>query len=186
MSLIIPTIYLLAIAISVMIVFNKSFCYVLPITTISVSLLVILFGYIGNLILGIYSALAIVPIAVYIVLKDKSRLKSLFTTNNIITILIFLLFVFYVGYYHKNAEYRWWDDYSHWGPMVKGMIDSNKLYCDLKINNAHPDYPPLVQCFEYLWCYLAKGYSEPSVFRAISVFTFSLFFPIFEIFKIKA
>lgn len=186
MSLILPTIYVLLVTISLMIIFNRSFCYALPVSIISISLLVMLGGYIGDLRIGIYLALLLIPIAVYLFIKKKLELKSLFTVNNIITFFVFMLFILYIGYYHKNAEYRWWDDYSHWGPMVKGMIDNNKLYCDLSINNAHPDYPPLVQCFEYVWCYLARGYSEPSVLRAISVFTFSLFFPIFELFKDKS
>lgn len=101
-----------------------------------------------------------------------------FLEQNGITLLTFSLLFVYLCQYHSPSYFNEWDEFSHWGDMIKGMFASNRLYCYLEIKNYHPDYPPLFQCIEWLFCHLSKAYSEVSCYRAVSTFSISLLFPV--------
>ena len=57
-----------------------------------------------------------------------------------------------------------WDEFMHWGKMVKEMIRLDRFYCVTESTlYRHKDYPPFVALFEYAWCRMGGGYSEQHV-----------------------
>lgn len=77
-----------------------------------------------------------------------------------------------------NKGFQMWDEYSHWGSMVRETLRLDALYTSPVARDfVHPDYPPLVCLFETLWCKLAGGYREAYLYRGLHVLSFSLFFP---------
>lgn len=80
-----------------------------------------------------------------------------------------------------------WDEYSHWGKMVKEMLRIDRFYSEPQSNLlVHKDYPPFAVVFEMFWCRLSLGYTEGAVTTALHVFGFSMILPpVFEQFKCR-
>lgn len=77
-----------------------------------------------------------------------------------------------------NRGFWFWDEVSHWGPMVKEMLRIGSLYSEPASSLAvHKDYPPAFSLFEYLWCFLCGGYREAFLYRALQTFCLSLALP---------
>ncbi len=74
----------------------------------------------------------------------------------------------FVAFIDLGKHYFMWDEFSHWGKMVKEMIRLDAFYSAPESTLlVHKDYPPFIGLFEVLWCRLAGGYSEGSVNRAL-------------------
>jgi len=70
-----------------------------------------------------------------------------------------------------------WDEYSHWGIMIKESLRLDRFYCVPESRVMwHRDYPPFTCMLEVFWCRLA-GYSEGKVSMAMQVFTLSFIIP---------
>lgn len=80
-----------------------------------------------------------------------------------------------------------WDEFMHWGKMVKEMIRLDRFYCVTESTlYRHKDYPPFAALFEYAWCRLGGKYSEQHVAQAIHLLNVSLIVPyIFEQFPVR-
>lgn len=80
-----------------------------------------------------------------------------------------------------------WDEFMHWGKMVKEMIRLDRFYCVTESTlYRHKDYPPFVALFEYAWCRMGGGYSEQHVAQALHLLNVSLIVPyMFEQFPVR-
>lgn len=163
---------------------KKKFGYSLPLTFMSMALIMelvaLLFGRISPSYIIIALWAFVFPIlACYRILKNKEwkEVRSIVVTPALFATIIFILVI---AVFDSGAMYSVWDEYSHWGPMVKVMWDSDKLYCLSEAQFAHHDYPPVVSLFELLICRLVGGYYEAYVYRALHLLSFSLLLPIIE------
>ena len=68
-----------------------------------------------------------------------------------------------------------WDEFSHWGKMVKEMFRLDSFY-STKLSNlmVHKDYPPIIQIYELLWVKLSNSYSETILIKSIHFLELSL------------
>lgn len=77
---------------------------------------------------------------------------------------------------------RWlseWDEYSHWGKMVKEMFRIDGFYSEPQSNLlVHKDYPPFAAIFELLWCKFSGGYSAGGATMALHILGFSMVLPL--------
>ncbi len=175
----IPFISFILVNILVIAVSRKSFGRTLPLTfMLTVIVLYIsglLFnsftlGYIINIVLAVLGIL----VFVYKILikKDKGLLKHILTKGFIAYIIIFIfLLIIDIG-----SQYVLWDEYMHWGKMVKEMLRLNTFYCDnASTLLAHKKYPPFIQLFEMFWCKFSLGYSESVSLLAIHILELVLF-----------
>ena len=78
-----------------------------------------------------------------------------------------------------------WDEFMHWGKMVKEMIRLDRFYCVTESTlYRHKDYPPFIALLEYAWCRIGGKYSEPHVAQALHLLNVSLIVPyLFEQFS---
>lgn len=179
--IIIPILWILLISLSISIILQEKMSKSIPLSFIGTSLLIIAGGYLGDLRIGVLLTLLLIPTALTLIVKKKIINKiniTNFLKQNGVVISVFVLLFVYLCLYHSPSYFNSWDEFSHWGPMVRGMYNNNKLYSYLNINNAHPDYPPLFQCVEWLFCYLSGSYSETYIYIGLGIFTFSLFLPL--------
>jgi len=72
-----------------------------------------------------------------------------------------------------------WDEFSHWGRVVKNMYFFDAL-------GNHPDstslfrgYPPSTALFHYFWMKMGE-FSEPNLYRSMGVLGFSLLLPVMK------
>jgi hypothetical protein len=126
-----------------------------------------LFSILGQLQLGAY-LVAVGPILLLLIkyktLKDKKYWISKLARSDLILFLI-LFFVLYV--ITRFYTYSSWDEFSHWGLIVKNLYLHNKLP-DNSSTVAFLFYPPGTAVFQY-WVIKIIGYTESNVIFAQSL-----------------
>lgn len=91
---------------------------------------------------------------------------------------VFLTIYVLVFIYDFARGFSAWDEFSHWGMMVKEMVRLDKFYSvDASNLLVHKDYPPIMQLFELFWVKLCGGYKEVYLERALHTFELSLIVP---------
>ena len=97
-------------------------------------------------------------------------------------LLIFVTTYVGVYLYDLNRSFTNWDEFSHWGVMIKEMLRLNTFYSvDSSVLAVHKDYPPAIQIIEWLWCRLSGGcYEEAYLYRALHIFILSFAFPVVD------
>lgn len=190
MSLIIPYIWIFTATLVLILLTKRKFEIVLPLTFIIGIFLFYISGILGNIHLGLYFCCCFSFIAVPLVYKERSSLKAL-CVNNIFTMgwFVFTIFYIFLNFYHRYTAFSTWDEFQHWGPMIKETLRLNNFYSipDSTLQ-MHKDYPPFVTLLQVLWCKLCGGYSEAYCYRSMSIFTIALFMPTFckySFYKIK-
>ena len=182
MSFIIPLLYFICFTGTLVFVSKKSFGKCLPLSFM-LSSFILLFsqiifktfniGIIGNIIIGI-----IFPIVCIIkkLRKDSlAQIKKLMLNNG-----LYIFILLYIGIYifDFNREFSMWDEFSHWGVMVKEMFRLDNFY---SINSStlmvHKDYPPIISIYELFFAKLSGGYNDTYLIRGLHLFEFSLLIP---------
>lgn len=187
MDFAVPLLFVIGISGSAVMIARKRFEEVLPVSLLTVTLILYISGLFGRLLIGYYCALAIAcafPVLILIhLLKRKNHTKPL---ADVFTPGFFIFLALYIFVWNLNGSrgFTMWDEISHWGPMVKETLRLNKFYSvPESMLSVHKDYPPIVSLFEYLWCKLSGGYRESYLYNGLQLLSFSLFFPMFSRFK---
>lgn len=181
MSFILPLLFIICSAGTLIFVTKRSFGEVLPVSLIFSSLIVFAFAFCGQMLIGYYITflIAIAFPIIFVILairhKDCSNLfNNLFNPVFCIFIIIYA-FIFFLNY---NRGFTEWDEISHWGPMVKEILRLDKLYSvPQSVLSVHKDYPPIASIFEAIWCKLCGGYKEAYLYRSMQTLALSLFLP---------
>lgn len=106
--------------------------------------------------------------------KKMKEVKSNIFTNGFY---FFLVIFAIVLVWDINRCFSGWDEFSHWGQMLKEMLRLDSFYSIKEsVLLVHKDYPPIVQLYELFFCKLC-GYSENLILTIFHVFNFSLFIP---------
>lgn len=153
---------------------NKRFEVTLPITSMSVILLLYVFGLFGILKYGIYaiygiSFLLYILAIIYLVKKKEDKnefLKHFFTPGFYIFISCFLMFCL-VGYFRMFAG---WDEMSHWGSALKSMYKLDDLSTSKLSNLVFASYPPAITLFEYFFMKIKGTFTEGLAYIAYPTF----------------
>lgn len=181
MSIIILFIFLLLSTLTTIIIFKNKFGKSLLITLFLNLITVFLSGVIFNklsvgLIIGIIYSFLSIPL--FIINKDKNEIK-----NNLLTVSFysFLILFLIVTVFDFNRQFTMWDEFSHWGVMVKEMVRLDTFYTvDNSTLLVHKDYPPIISILEYIFCKLSLGYKESIVYISVHTFIISLFLPFID------
>ena len=108
--------------------------------------------------------------------KSKTILKKIH--NNFITnsFYFFIIVLIFFSIFDFNRVYTHWDEFSHWGEMLKEMIRTDKFYSSsLSVLQVHKDYPPIIQLFELFIIKLFGSYKECYAIFALHLLELSLF-----------
>lgn len=184
MSFVVPLVYFILANGLFVYIFKKSFDKCLPLTMMIITIIYffsqVLFktfkiGYIINLLLPII--FLILLIYRKITKKDLKKIKKQFFNKGFYAFILIYIFVYI---FNLNRNFSVWDEFSHWGVMVKEMMRLDKFYSvNLSTLMAHKDYPPIIQIYEMFFAQISGGYSEATLVRAIQLLSFSLFIPSF-------
>jgi len=174
-----PLIYLLGFTGTLVILTKKSFGKCLPLTLFATAFL-LFFSQIIFQTFNVGFAIAIIFAVASLVLtfikrKDWVRIKTQYFTSGMI---VFLLIYCVVFIYDFSRGFTVWDEFSHWGMMLKEMFRLDKFYYVEESNlMVHKDYPPIMQLFELFWMKICGFYSEALAERAVHTFGLSLCIP---------
>lgn len=160
---------------------GKKFGKVVPVVLISSTLFVYYTGFIFNTFKVGYLIIIAAAVAGAVMLfmgikKDSKRARELILTNGFYCFIAIFLVVTVMDY---HRSFRNWDEFSHWGVMVKEMLRLDGFYTqDASRLLVHKDYPPFGSIFETIWCYFAGGYSESVAYKALHFLILSLVLPV--------
>ena len=160
---------------------KKSFGKCLPLTFMIVAFsyyfsqfifLTFKFGFILNLLF----AFLFIFINIKKLLK-KENLKEF--KNNYFSkgFLAFIIFYFFITLFYFNRAFTTWDEYSHWGYMIKGMLKYDSFYTECLLDLNHRDYPPIIQLFELFYINLTGAFKESTLTSSIHLLSISFFLP---------
>lgn len=183
MGVIVPYVFIAGAAMTLSLLKKSNFGTSLAIALLAIPLPIYLFGIIlGSLQIGFYLETATIPLLFAYVLwrtsKQHSSLKHQITP--IIkspTFIAFTLLYFMLAAYDSSRGFTQWDEWSHWGMMVREMLRLDAFYASPNsVLLVHQDYPPYLSLFEYVFCKLSDGYNEAVLENAIHVYSFGICF----------
>ena len=167
------------------IITNKKFGECLPFSFIISALIVYIGGFLNDLRIGLI-ILLILPFVLIVLLFLKKKVNHKEYLKLIITpaFFVYIILSILIFIYHRYTTLNNFDEFAHWGVMIKEMFRLNKFYCVNESNLiAHKDYPPFLTIIQYIFLKLSRSYSEPSLYQSTSLFTFSLFMPLIDKYK---
>ncbi|MBQ7889476.1 MAG: hypothetical protein IJ356_06925 [Erysipelotrichaceae bacterium] len=180
MSFITPFLWLISSAFVLVILTGKKFESVLPLTFIFGVFCFYIGGLFGKVSFGMIACVIFSLLLIPLLFIKRKQIKSISCNLFTIGFVVFTLFYVYFNLYHRFTAFATWDEFQHWGPMIKETMRLDSFYSVFESTlQTHKDYPPFISLLEALWCNLCGGYSEAYCYRALSVFTVSLFMPAF-------
>ena len=155
----------------------------LAITCLATIVILYIFGLAGIMIAGVYAIYVLSAAALGLCVWGlvKGTFTKEFLLNNVFTpgFAVFCVFYIFVWLVHRDRMLIYWDEFTHWGLVVKNMYAFDAF-------GNHPDattlfrgYPPASSLFHYLWMKIG-GYSEPNYFRSMGVLYIALLLPVFK------
>lgn len=132
-------------------------------------------GFSGCLLFGYWTVLGLSIAAVIFSARSIHRKKSLISQidlwRGLLVIGLFSVFSLFVNYH------RWfisWDEFSHWGIVVKHMYSLDALGSIRGSRLLFPDYFPGISLFEYFFTRASSVFVEYPVFIASNFLFFSM------------
>ncbi|MCL2819420.1 MAG: hypothetical protein FWD38_01090 [Oscillospiraceae bacterium] len=151
----------------------------IAITCFSIIVILYVFGLFRIMLFGYYFILAVSVVALGVCVWNIYIKK--FILNNIFTpgfVVFCLLYVFFC-YVHRDRILIYWDEFSHWGLVVKNMYMLDAFGNHPYATTAFRGYPPGSALFHYFWMKVS-GYNESNFYISMGVLGSSLLLPIFK------
>lgn len=178
-SFALPLLYLLGSTASLVFLTKRSFGKCLPLAMMGSAFLLffsqLLFGTFDvGFVVGVVFATASLGLGMW-KRKEWGEYKRMLFTSGLVAFLVIYVLVFI---YDLARGFAVWDEFSHWGMMLKEMVRLDKFY-SVEASNlmVHKDYPPIMQLFELFWIKLCGGFSEAYAERALHTFELSFVVP---------
>ncbi|MBP3255720.1 MAG: hypothetical protein J6M60_04455 [Clostridia bacterium] len=180
----IPLIFFLFFNGTLVLLTKKEFGKCIPLSFILCALIMFASQSIFNTFnIGFYSLLLFafmsIPILLFLFIKKRNLFddfKTKYFDKGLISFLVIYVF-FYI--FDLRRFFSAWDEFSHWGVMVKEMFRTDSFYSSVESTLlVHKDYPPIFQIFELFWTKLCGNYYEPNLIKSMHIFEFSLFIPV--------
>lgn len=190
MQIFLPLIIILGINAGMVLIFNKKFGEVLPVTLFSNTMIMILSGFFDLLQAGVgcIVLLAVLTCIVLIYLFIAKRQHFEYFAGQYFSLgfylfLIVFAFVFCIDFGRRIQN---WDEIGYWSLRVKEMVRIDHMYNHPdSLLPIHRDYPPFLACFQYLWCKLCGGFQDRWMYMSTHILELSMLIPIVEYFKKK-
>lgn len=178
MGVILHFIFFAVLNTGMVIITKRKFGAVLPVTLMSSALLIYFSQFIfKNFDVGYYTLILMALFSLIALIKKRREWELIerVLSNGFYSYIVISILIIIIDY---RRHYIVWDEFSHWGKMVKEMMRTGRFYTELTSNlMAHKEYPPLVGVFELLVCKLQGGYSEMGTTMGIHLMELALLYP---------
>lgn len=174
---------LITFATTLSIVFKKRIEETMPISIVSIVLIIFLAGLVNNLKIGaiivqILTILQLIFILITILKKDKDGIKEvlrrILTPGLLIYTLLFILNVLI----NQGRIFEDYDEFNHWAVIIKNMFIYNTYGTNPETIVRFNEYPPFTAVFQYLFLAIQKVYREDTIIIAQNVLYLSIIIPI--------
>ncbi len=150
------------------------------ITFLGIAIFLYLAGLFDVLKLAVYGIYIISIICfiyiIYFIVKKKAKIKELITPATVLYVIVMLVMTKVV----LNTYYSEWDEFSHWGPNLKAMLQYDKFWSNNIYDGIHVVYTPLAGLVEYFYCKINHCFAEDISYIAINSFIITLCLPILK------
>lgn len=164
----------------------------LPITCVSIVCIEFIFGIAGFLLPGFFVAFAVAVIALGVAMILAIRKEFRAFARRFFTPGFFLFTVMYVILFVLNygMRLRAWDEFSHWGDIVKVMTTLHSFGTHPLSESWFPNYPPAMALFQFfceeIYIHISReNMVEWLLFFSYQVFLFSMYFPFLKRLNLK-
>lgn len=180
MNIYFPLIFFILLSTSISFYFQIHIFKSIVVGTFSTILVLYVFGLFGLLRFGLYVVVIILFLSfIYALLKrTKSFFEFIFKIDLIVNIAIIGLIGYFIIYINKERFFYQYDEFAHWGLMIKEMLRLDQFY-SVKASNliSHKDYPPIIVLYEYLWVQIIRSYRESYVYQGLQFLGVILILP---------
>lgn len=146
----------------------------------SVILLIYVTGVLGSLRIGFYMTAAAGGVCggacLYFLIKERRGFLERVLTPGCIAFLLLGLFFWWSN---RGRLLMQWDDFSHWGLVVKNMHIFQKLGNIPEATTKFKDYPPAASIFAYFFTNFGS-YNETNAIRGMGILTACTMLPMFR------
>ena len=154
---------------------DKKFEETIGLTFIAIGLWILLFGYLGDMSLGILTVHLLSLLAFVFICFTAENGRDYFTPG----CLFFLILTGFLALYDRSNVRTGWDEYDHWGLVVKDMFVSDQLPMHAGSVVFVPNYPPMMALVQY-WFEKTRGiFSEGILYFAYHMFAYSVLMILF-------
>ena len=155
---------------------------IIPCTIFSIILIIYIFGLINLLKIGVYAVYCVSFSCLFLqiieFIKGNIKIKDLVKIIFKPSICIWFMGIIILYFYYRGRMLIAWDEFSHWGDVVKMMYYNNIYNTNVASLSAARAYPPIMSIFQYFVENLSvKGYQEQYLFCAYQTFVISLIIP---------
>lgn len=174
---------LITFATTLSITFKKRIEETMPISIVSIVLIIFLAGLADNLQIGakivqILTIVQLIYILITILKKDKDGikeiLKRILTPGMLIYALLYILNIVI----NKGRIFEDYDEFNHWAVIIKNMFKYNTYGTNPETIVRFNEYPPFTAVFQYLFLAIQKVYREDTIIIAQNVLYLSIIIPI--------
>lgn len=173
--------------------FNKRFEETLIITIIGYILFTFLMGMIGLLRFAVYVvliiALALYVLGIVVLVKNrewKRFLNNFFTPGFVIFMIVCVVFLMGI----RGKVFTDSDEFSHWGDVVKVMVQTGNFGSHPDSGSIFKSYPPGVSIFQYLFecigtLITGEEFVEWYCYFGLNILYIAVVLPVFNCLKFK-
>ncbi|MBQ8604035.1 MAG: hypothetical protein IJ410_04240 [Oscillospiraceae bacterium] len=156
---------------------DKDFAQCLPVAVMGQIAVLYLFGYAGVLKLGVY-VVCLLPFTAftYIVVKYRERIKP--DVQLLVTTAVFGAVFVCFWYIQLGMMISQWDEFTHWGLIVKNMYRLDNFGNTGFTTAAFLDYPPGQGLFRYFFMKICGAFAESRIFHAANIMAVVFAFPL--------
>lgn len=167
--------------------FKKRFEEVLPATAAIIVFVLYLCGIFDLLLYGVYIVIILSILSFLYALVSSIRKKDVsgffgFLTPGSLAFLVMYMIVILMNY---GRMFSSWDEFSHWGLVVKNIFVFDKLGNYELATTLFKEYPPATALFEYFMVKIYGIFDESLVYIALGMFSISLLLPVFRFIRWK-
>lgn len=164
---------LFAYSFGLMLLFKKDFADVIGMAVAVIGAQIYLFGIFGLLktgvILVIIGSFLLIVLELLVLIKSKRKITDYFSP----TVFSFIFLFFIIIIKSQNLFRVEWDEFSHWGLVVKDMFYSDSFSNYDGTNTLMPFYPPFLAIIQYLFLFCNQVFSEGMLFAAYQMMEIS-------------
>ena len=167
-------------------IFNKKIDITIPISVMLIVLIIYPFGFFSKLNLGVYFVEGISILCLFYLIykfvksvmkKEVSKFfENLITPGLVVYVFFYILFI----YINKDRLLSSWDEFSHWGLIVKNMFSFDAYGTNIDTTMNYKGYPPFASIFEYFTQKVLNSYNEGRIIVAMNLLYISMILPVFR------
>ncbi len=160
--------------------FNRRFEEVVPLTAMGTVAILYVFGLVGQLRAGVYAVLAmslvLYALAGHAVVSRRAY-RRFFALSLTPAFFVFVTVFIGLAFLHNGRMLLSWDEFSHWGDVVKAMYALDAFAVDPASGSYFASYPPGMALFQYFGQVVAGGFHESLLYVGYQAFCLALVMP---------